>query len=385
MKPNSSVPRSSKLSLRVCRPIFPTRRVAVHAVAATVAALCLASCQKHEATDVRLEDPLIQLATVQPADLSNHAFTGVVSARVQSDLGFRVPGKVIERLVDTGVSVKAGQPLMRIDPTDLLHGITNQQGVVDAANAQAIQARADEARYRKLLDSGAISNQDYDHAKAAVDSAQSLLTAAQAQLQVAKDNAQYAELCADADGVIVETLVESGQVVAAGQTVIKLAHSGPREAAVNLPESLRPAMGSTALAALYNGETKTFPARLRQLSESADLLTRTFEARYVLEGEAAQAPLGATVTIYIRDYQTGSDIQVPVSAISNNGSGPGVWIFDTKTSSVHLRPVQVRQLGEENAVVSDGLRIGDQVVALGVNLLHENQKVRITEVQGGTK
>jgi len=350
-----------------------------------VTAFCLASCQKHEATDVRLEDPLIQLAMAQSSGPSSRAFTGVVSARVQSDIGFRVPGKVIERLVDTGASVKAGQPLMRIDPTDLLHGITNQQGAVDAANAQAVLAKADEARYRKLLDSGAISNQDYDHAKAALDSAQSLLAAAQAQLQVAKNNAQYAELCADGDGVIVETLVEPGQVVAAGQTVIKLAHSGPREAAVNLPESLRPAMGSTALAALYNGETKTFPARLRQLSDSADLLTRTFEARYVLEGEAGQAPLGATVTIYIRDDQTGSDIQVPVSSISNNGSGPGVWIFDAKTSSVHLRPVQVRQLGEENAVVSDGLQIGDQIVALGVNLLHENQKVRITEVQGGTK
>jgi len=144
-------------------------------------------------------------------------------------------------------------------------------------------------------------------------------------------------------------------------------------------------MGSMAFAVLYNGETKTFPARLRQLSDSADLLTRTFEARYVLEGEAAQAPLGATVTIYIRDYQTGSDIQVPVSAISNNGSGPGVWIFDAKTSFVHLRTVQVRQLGEENAVVSDGLQIGEQVVALGVNLLHENQKVRIAGVQGGAK
>jgi len=350
-----------------------------------VAALCLASCQKHEATDVRLEDPLIQLAMAQSSGPSSRAFTGVVSARVQSDIGFRVPGKVIERLVDTGASVKAGPPLMRIDPTDLLHGITNQQGAVDAANAQAILAKADEARYRKLLDSGAISNQDYDHARAALDSAQSLLTAAQAQLQVAKDNAQYAELCADADGVVVATLAEPGQVVTVSQPVVKLAHSGPREAAVNLPEGLRPAMGSMAFAVLYNGETKTFPARLRQLSDSADLLTRTFEARYVLEGEAAQAPLGATITIYIRDDQTGSDIQVPISAISNNGSGPGVWIFDAKTSSVHLHPVQVRQLGEENAVIGDGLQTGDQVVALGVNLLHENQKVRIAEVQGGAK
>src|SRR4029077_17357134 len=163
--------------------------------------------------------PLVQVAVAHPAEAGGRAFTGVVSARVQSNLGFRVSGKVIGAWVDRGQGVRQGQPLMRLDRTDYTHAITSQVGNVDAARARLQQAAADEARYGGLVSSGAVSQSAYDQVKAAADSARALLSAAEAQLKVAQDEAAYATLFADADGTVVETLAEPGQFVAAGQIV----------------------------------------------------------------------------------------------------------------------------------------------------------------------
>src|SRR6516164_6931510 len=179
--------------------------------------------------DPRQGSPLVQIAVAKPAGASERVFTGIISARVQSNLGFRVPGKVVERLVDVGQEVRAGQPLMRLDQKDLALALTAKENSVVAARALAAQARADEARYRQLTADGWVSRQRYDQAKAAADSAEAQLTA-----DVARNEAGYSRMLADADGTVVETLAEPGQVVAAGQTVVKLAHAGPREATVNL-------------------------------------------------------------------------------------------------------------------------------------------------------
>jgi RND family efflux transporter MFP subunit len=175
---------------------------------------------------------------------------------------------------------------------------------------------------------------------------------------------------------VIETLAEPGQVVTAGQTVVKLAHSGPREAAVNLPETLRPALGSTAYATLY-GSTMRVPVRLRQLSGAADAQTRTFEARYVLEGAAANAPLGATVTVHLSGDVGADTLQVPIASVLDQGKGPGIWLLNPSTSTVSFQPVQVRRLGEELATVSGNVHPGQQVVALGVHLLRDGQRVRV--------
>ena len=162
----------------------------------------------------------------------------------------------------------------------------------------------------------------------------------------------------------------------AGQTVVKLAHSGPREAAVNLPETLRPALGSTAYATLY-GSTMRVPVRLRQLSGAADAQTRTFEARYVLEGAAANAPLGATVTVHLSGDLGADTLQVPIASVLDQGKGSGIWLLNPSTSTVSFQPVQVRRLGEELATVSGNVHPGQQVVALGVHLLRDGQRVRV--------
>ena len=339
-------------------------------------ALSLTGCGQKRELDPRTQPELVRVVEIGSSSGADPAFTGVVSARVQSNLGFRVPGKITSRLVDTGQFVRAGQPLMTIDRTDYVHAITARAETVTAAKAKAVQAAADEARYRGLVKTGAVSASIYDQIKAASDAAQAELAAATAQEQVARDEGGYSQLVADADGVVVETLAEQGQVVTAGQPVVELAHSGQREAAVNLPETLRPKLGSRAYATLY-GSTTRVPVRLRQLSGAADLQTRTFEARYVLDGAATNAPLGATVTVHLSGDGETDTLQVPVASIVDQGKGPGIWLLNASTSTVTFQPVQVRQLGEELAIISGNLHPGQQVVALGVHLLHDGQRVRV--------
>jgi RND family efflux transporter MFP subunit len=344
-------------------------------VVAGLAVGILSGGQKQE-LDPRTQPQLVRIVEIGSSSGADPAFTGVVSARVQTNLGFRVPGKITSRLVDTGQFVRAGQLLMTIDRTDYVHAITARAETVTAAKAKAVQAAADEARYRGLVKTGAVSASTYDQIKAASDAAQAELAAATAQEQVARDEGGYSQLVADADGIVVETLAEPGQVVMAGQTVVKLAHSGPREAAVNLPETLRPAIGSKAYATLY-GSTTRIPVRLRQLSGAADPQTRTFEARYVLEGDAAKAPLGATVTVHLSGDAGTDTLQVPIASVLDRGKGPGIWLLNPSTSTVSFQSVQVRRLDEELATISGNLHPGQQVVAVGVHLLRDGERVRV--------
>jgi RND family efflux transporter MFP subunit len=339
----------------------------------------LTSCSRGEA-DPRTGPQLVRIATAGAAQADERAFTGIVTARVQSDLGFRVPGKIVARLVDTGQTVRRGQPLMRIDRTDLALATTAQAGSVASARARALQTGADERRYRDLVAAGAVSASAYDQAKAAADVARAQLRAAEAQAQVANNEAGYSVLLADADGVVVETLGEPGQVVAAGQTVVRLARSGPREATISLPETIRPAIGSVARATVFNAASSD-TARLRQLSDAADPRTRTFEARYVLEGAAARAPLGATVTIALVAHASGPAMQIPLAALYDNGHGPGVWVVGDTGPQVHWRRVALAGIGEETATIRAGLKPGERFVALGAHLLHEGEAVRLAPVQ----
>ena len=278
--------------------------------------------------DPRQGPQFVQIAVAKPAVASERTFTGIIAARVQSNLGFRVPGKMIERLVDVGQKVDAGQPLMRLDQKDLSLALAARENAVAAARAAAVQAKDDEVRYRQLAADGWASRQRYEQTKAAFDTAAAQLAAAEAQADVARNEAGYSLLLADADGTVVETLAEPGQVVAAGQTVVKLAHAGPREALVNLPETVRPAIGSPAQATVYGGGSTSSPAHLRQLADAADPSTRTYEARYVLDGDASRAPLGATVTVTLSTGETSDAVEVPLGAVYDNGQSSGVWVVD---------------------------------------------------------
>ncbi|MBI1907280.1 MAG: efflux RND transporter periplasmic adaptor subunit [Rhodocyclales bacterium] len=342
--------------------------------------LALAACSDATSSiDPRTQIPFVRVAPVTTAIQAERSFTGVVAARVQSDLGFRVPGKLLERLVDTGQAVKRGQPLMRIDPTDLRLATRAFDEAVAAATARARQTAEDEARHRDLVSAGAVSASAYDKIKTAADSARAELKAAQAQAEVARNETGYTVLLADADGVVVETLAEPGQVVGAGQVVVRVAHAGRREAVIELPETLLPAIGSAGRATLY-GNGLAGAARLRQLSNAADPQTRTFEARYVLEGRLADVPLGSTVSIEIPDGRSAPTLQVPIGALFDAGKGPGVWLVEetgSEGSQITWRAVQLAGLGEDSALIDGGLKAGDRVVALGAHLLREGEQVRV--------
>jgi RND family efflux transporter MFP subunit len=348
-------------------------------------ALMGVGCSKPAVKDPRLQSPRVEVFKAKAVGSNSRTFTGIVEARVQSDLGFRVAGKILERTVDVGERVQKGQPLMRLDPEDLRLSAAAQQANVEAARAKYIQAKADETRSAMLVKSGVISPREYDQYRAALDSAKAQLEAAEAQARVSNNSSEYAVLLADSDGVIVRTLSEPGQVVGAGQIVIQLAHDGPREASINLPEGVRPDLGGTASARLY-GQDQMYQARLRQLSDAADPASRTFEARYILDGEAASAPLGSTVTITLVPTQTSGNrsIRVPVGAVYDRGSGPGVWIVDDR-SEVKFRPVQIASIGQEEVVVSHGIQAGEKVVALGAHLLHEGQVVNAAKEESYAK
>jgi RND family efflux transporter MFP subunit len=343
--------------------------------------LALAACTQPAQPDPRNGVPRVAVAVVQPDRATSQSYTGVVTSRVVGDLGFRVAGKVVERLVDTGQTVRRGQPLMRLDAADLDLALAAQAAAVEAARARAVQARADEQRLRGMVEQGAVSAQVRDQAVAGADSAQALLDAALAQQQVARNAAGYSLLVADSDGVVVDTLAEPGQVVRAGEPVVRLARSGAREALVNLPESVRPAVGSSATATLHSLPGATFTARLRQLSDAADPRSRTFEARYLLDGAAAQAPIGSTVTLALDPMSgdaAGERVRVPIAALHDAGQGPGVWVIEQAgdTSRVTFRPVTLAGLGHDSASISAGLRAGERIVALGAHLLRDGSAVR---------
>ncbi len=360
------------------------RHLSIAAVGAL--SLALAACGKSPPPDSRTQPPLVRTTLVAPGNASERVFTGTIAARVQGDLGFRVAGKVLERLVDTGQTVRRGQALLRLDPVDLKLAAHAQQEAVAAARARAQQASDEEQRYRDLQGTGAVSALAHEQIKAAADAARAQLRAAEAQAAAALNASRYAELLADADGIVMETLAEPGQVVSAGQVVVRLAHAGRREAVVQLPETLRPALGSAAQARLFGREEVVIPARLRQLSDVADRATRTFEARYVLDaGAAASAPLGSTVTLRIGGTSTStstststagkSTLQVPIGAILDEGKGAAVWVV--QGDQVRRQPVTVVQVQDGNAQVVGALDQGERIVALGAHLLSEGAQVRL--------
>jgi RND family efflux transporter MFP subunit len=339
--------------------------------------LALAGCSPAE-TAVSPEPPLVQTIEVALGTGGVSRYTGVIRARTESNLGFRVGGKIFERLVDPGDRVKRGQPLMRLDRTDFTLAFTAARASVEAARAQMIRTKADEERSRKLVGDGWTSKQTYDQNKAAADAAIAQFANAEAQASQVANQAGYSELQADADGVVMEVPTEPGQVVAAGQTVVKLARDGAREAEVFLPEGSRPLAKGAASATLYaEGET-TYPAKLRELSATADPATRTYRARYILSGGGEAAPLGATVTLLLTppDGARTASVDVPLGALFDSGQGSAVWKFDADTKTVTAQPVSVARLSEEGAQVVSGLDPGDRIVALGAHLLKAGQTVR---------
>jgi RND family efflux transporter MFP subunit len=295
-------------------------------------------------------------------------YSGEVRARVESTLGFRVGGKLATRLVDAGAQVKAGQSLARLDPSDAR---------LTAAQAEATRtlAAADLQRSRDLKAQNFIS-------QAALDSRTTAAKAADAQAQLAQNQAAYMTLTADAAGVIAAVLAEPGQVVAAGQGVFRLARDGAREVAINIPESRLAGLkvGSSAAVRLWaandNGG-KTYQGRLRELAPAADPATRTFAARVAITDADAAVALGMTASVsFAADSST--SIVVPLAAILQQGDQAAVWVIGVD-HTVTQRVVDVERYSDAGAVLKGGLQAGETIVAAGAFKLVAGEAVRIAE------
>ena len=315
---------------------------------------------------------LVRTLKVGAGDTANddaqRAYSGEVRARIETTLGFRIAGKIVERRVDAGTRVKAGQVLARLDPADA--GLQAAQ-----AEAQRALAAAELIRYRDLKAKNYIS-------ASALDAKETAFKAAEAQAALAKNQAAYTTLVADRAGVIGQVLAEPGQVVSAGQAVFRLAPDGEREIAIAFPENevrgfkLGQAAEVTFWAA-QGAAAKPVAGQLREISPVADPVTRTYAARVSLKDADPLLPLGMSASVRFPSGAPGATrLLVPLTAIFQKDKQPAVWTVGAD-GTVTLQAVSVAEFTERGAVVVGGLAGGEQIVAAGVNLLTAGEKVRI--------
>jgi RND family efflux transporter MFP subunit len=356
-------------------------RLAANPFTAVALGLLLAGCEASTAPATKTERPVqVQRVAFTNGDASRE-FVGVVRARYETDLGFRVAGKIVTRMVNVGDRVRAGDVVARLDPQDLRLQVESAEAEFAAATSNLAQAAADLERYASLRARGYASVAEFDRKKAANDEAEGRLKRARRSLDLARNQLGYAELKADADGVITATLAEPGQVVAIGQPVARLAQSGDKEAVVALPETwLGEAGKSKANVRLWSDRDRTFAARLRELSPQADAATRTYAARFAIEDADDAVAFGMTATVTLSREGEGRAAKLPLSAILNRGAGPSVYVV-AESGALELRPVTVASFNEDAALVTSGLADGDRVVTLGVQKLEAGLNVRTVEVR----
>lgn len=328
-------------------------------------------------TDPRVDPPTVQVVPVQFDSSHKRTFSGTVESRVTSNLSFRVGGKITERLVRVGQHVKKGQVLMRLDIKDLKLKLISANKEIESAKAELFQAKNDEVRKGKLVKKGYVSAQEYDEALATLNSAKAQLAMSEASASIAKHETQYSELTADTDGVVITTNGEPGQVVSEGESVLTLAKDGPRDAVISLPETIHPKLGTTAEIRFFDKRYPIQKGFLREISDSADTTTRTYNARFQFNSTLAMQPLlGSTVSVTLTLPSDTDDVVVPIGALFDDGKGSGVWVLDKQNSKVSLRSVIIKRMTFEHASVEGKLKPGEMIVAMGGLRLHENQLVK---------
>ena len=304
------------------------------------------------------------------------AYAGEVRARHEPALAFRIGGKISRRLVDVGARVKQGQPLAELDASDVALQREAAQAQLSSAEADLALATSELKRYRDLVEQQLVSRSLYDARVSQHEAAQARVRQARAQSDVSVNQATYAVLRAPADGVIAQRLTEAGQVVAAGQTVFVLAEDGEREVAISVPErdARDFSVGRPLLVELWSRPDERFPGALREISPSADPQARTFAARVSFEPGDTPVDLGQSARVYANGGNA-PVLTVPLSAVHEMNGEAALWVFDPADATVHLRPVVLDAYGEDRVPVTQGLATGEWVVAAGVHLLLEGQRI----------
>jgi len=310
-------------------------------------------------------------------------YAGEVRARFETTLSFRVTGKILARPVEIGDRVQKGQLLARLDNSDFQLAVQTLKAQLKSAVADRDFTKDDLTRYRELLDQKVISNPDFDRHQTADTNAQERVAALEAQLKQTVNQLEYTELSADREGVITALEVEKGQVVAAGQPVVKLAQLDEKEIHFDIPEQRISAIKNhqTVAVTLLSDNEHQFNAKIREISASADPASRTYRAKATLLDGQQAAHLGMTATVWLTSDKA-ERIAVPLAAVFTSQSQPKqqqVWLIDEAASTVKAVPVQLGTALPGELVSIEGLRPGQLIVSAGVQRLKEGQTVRLSE------
>lgn len=353
----------------------PARNVLV---AAAMLALLVGCKEENPVTEAPTPVRVQRISVEMAAQASD--YTGVVHARYETDLGFRVGGKIVERRVNVGDHVERDQLLLRLDPTDYRLAVESNEAELAAAKSSRAQATADEQRYEKLLADRWVSPAAYELKKAAADEAGGRVERAERALNVARNQVAYTELHANETGVITALPVEVGQVVGIGQLVARLAQLTEREVVVAIPESrLDDARTSEATVDLWADGSRRYKATLREFSPEADPVTRTYQARFTIAGADDSLALGMTATVHLVRKEGRVAVRLPLGAIYTDGGSPSVWVVTADNAHLRRTPVEVLEFHQDNVLIASGLNDGERVVTLGAQLLDEGKSVHIVE------
>jgi multidrug efflux system membrane fusion protein len=351
----------------------PSSYLLVLATAAVLAACSRPAPPEEPVRSVKLLT--VGVGTIQ----SSLEYSGEVRARVESRLGFRVAGKIVQRQAELGQRVRAGQVLAQLDPKDYQLAADASRAQLAAAITQRDLAAADFKRYQTLKDQNFISGAELERREATLKGAQATLDQARAQLSSQGNQAAYTTLVADVSGVVTGVDAEPGQVVSAGTPVVRIAQDGPRDVVFVVPEDkvAQVTQGSEVAVRGWAGGA-ALTGRVREVAASADPATRTFQVKVAIDGAEAPA-LGSTVYVAPKalSHQGTPAIKLPTTALRQEGQATAVWVFDPATSTVKSQQVQIATADGNEAVVASGLAPGVQVVATGVHVLSPGQKVTI--------
>src|SRR5215475_12138501 len=340
-------------------------------------AISLGACNDSVAEKAAPARPVLVARVHYEAEQPERSFVGTIRPRIEADMGFRVPGKVAKRLVEVGQTVDVGQPLATLDEVDLKLQAEQAEAEFSAATGVLAQAGAAEQRAKDLRAKGWTTDAQFDQSRAAADEARARLNRAERSVNLTKNSLSYATLVADSRGVVTATLIEPGQVVASGQTAIRVARFGEKEAVVAIPETLvGRARDGTASVTLWSEPDKKYAAKLREIAPAADPATRTYLAKFSLPEADDRVSLGMTATLTLSDPETECVAKLPLSALYSQGGESSLYIVND-AGECTLKPVKVKGYESNDVVITGGVDEGAKVVALGVQKLDPAQKVRL--------
>jgi RND family efflux transporter MFP subunit len=362
---------------------FASMRHGAVAAAIMSVALVLSGCneQKVEAKAVIRPVKVVEIANT--GNQRQLDYSGSVKSRTEMNLGFRVAGKITERLVDIGDRVKPGQVIARIDPTDYKLAVDSAAANLSAAEKGVETAKLANDRAYTLFEKNAVPKAQVEQAQLAYDQAVSTKTAAAASLDQARNQLSYAELRSDRDGIVTTVSADRGQVVAAGTPVLTVVADDQKEVLIAVPENDIEAfsVGKSVKAKFWADDNLVLGGKVREVSGSADPQSRTFSVRVSVPNDP-RILIGMTATVFAAVSTGPEQVTVPLSALAEKDGNKIVWTVDRSNATVHARPVKVADFTDSGVGVSEGLKAGDIVVSAGTQFMTENLNVKLPAIIG---